>query len=129
MGHPFDALQKGYTEAGPHRIARVYKKAVYREYTDDTFKILKKRDADEAYLGILGPVLRAEVGDTVKVVFRNNATHPFRMHPHGVLYQKDSEGSDYDDGTTGRRPPYSRRKAWREPSQGPASSIPTSNGP
>lgn len=100
MGHPFDALQKGYTEAGPHRIGRVYKKAVYREYTDDTFKILKKRDADEVYLGILGPVLRAEVGDTIKVVFQNNAAHPFSMHPHGVLYQKDSEGADYDDGTT-----------------------------
>ncbi len=23
------------------------------------------------------------------------------MHPHGVLYQKDSEGADYNDGTGG----------------------------
>lgn len=26
MGMPFDELQKGYTESGPHRIGRVYKK-------------------------------------------------------------------------------------------------------
>ena len=101
MGHPFDELQKGYTESGPHQIGRICKKAIYREYTDDTFATLKKRDADDAYLGILGPVLRAEVGDTIKVVFKNNATHPYSMHPHGVLYQKDSEGADYNDGTSG----------------------------
>jgi manganese oxidase len=100
MGHPFDELQKGYTEAGPHHIGRIYKKAVYREYIDGTFTALKKRGTDEAYLGILGPVLRAEVGDTIKVIFKNNATHPFSMHPHGVLYQKDSEGADYNDRTS-----------------------------
>jgi manganese oxidase len=101
MGMPFDALQKGYTESGPHQIGRIYKKAVYREYTDDTFATLKPRTAEDAYLGLLGPVLRAEVGDTIKVVFKNNATHPFSMHPHGVLYQKDSEGADYNDATSG----------------------------
>jgi hephaestin len=101
MGHPFDALEKGFTESGPHQIGRVYKKAIYREYTDDTFTTLKKRNAADAYLGLLGPVLRAEVGDTIKVVFKNNATHPFGMHPHGVLYQKDSEGADYNDQTSG----------------------------
>ncbi|MGC1617771.1 MAG: multicopper oxidase domain-containing protein [Candidatus Acidiferrum sp.] len=101
MGHPFDALQKGYTDSGPHRIGRIYKKAIYREYTDDTFTTLKERSAEGAYLGLLGPILRAEVGDTIKVVFKNKATHPFSMHPHGVLYQKDSEGADYNDGTSG----------------------------
>lgn len=101
MGHPFDELQKGYTESGPHHIGRIYKKAIYREYTDETFTTLVRRDAEDAYLGLLGPILRAEVGDTIKIVFRNNATHPFSMHPHGVLYQKDSEGADYNDGTSG----------------------------
>ena len=101
MGRPFDELQKGFTESGPHQIGRIYKKAVYREYTDNTFTTLKKRSAEDAYLGLLGPVLRAEVGDTIKVVFKNKATHPFSMHPHGVLYQKDSEGADYNDKTSG----------------------------
>lgn len=101
MGQPFDELQKGYTEPGPHHIGRVNKKAIYREYTDDSFSTLKTRAADEQYLGLVGPVLRAEVGDTIKVVFKNHASHPFSMHPHGVFYQKDSEGADYNDGTTG----------------------------
>src|SRR5690242_12126808 len=34
MGMPFDEISKLYTEPGPHRIGGVYKKAVYREYTD-----------------------------------------------------------------------------------------------
>ena len=41
MGMDFDAIAKGYTEPGPHRIGRVYKKAIYREYTDATFTKLK----------------------------------------------------------------------------------------
>jgi manganese oxidase len=101
MGHPFDEIAKGYTEAGPHRIGRVYKKAIYREYTDGSFSMLKVRAPEEQYLGILGPILRGEVGDTIKVVFKNNGSHPFSMHPHGVLYQKDSEGADYNDATSG----------------------------
>jgi multicopper oxidase len=52
-----------------------------------------------AHLGILAPLIRAEVGDTVKVIFRNKATRPYSVHPHGVLYSKDSEGAGYQDGT------------------------------
>lgn len=101
MGMPFDDIAKGFAETGPNQIGRVYKKAVYREYTDATFSTLKPRPPEEQYLGILGPILHAEVGDTIKVVFKNNATHPYSMHPHGVLYLKDSEGADYNDGTSG----------------------------
>ncbi|HYL63048.1 MAG TPA: multicopper oxidase domain-containing protein [Candidatus Methylomirabilis sp.] len=134
MGHPFDALQKVYTESGPHQIGRVYKKAIYREYTDDTFTLLKERSADDAYLGLLGPVLRAEVGDTIKVVFKNRATHPFSMHPHGVVYQKDSEGADYNDGTSGADksdgavPPGSTHTyVWQVPERaGPGPNDPSS---
>jgi hephaestin len=94
MGMEFDPIAKGFTESGPHQIGRVNKKAMYREYTDATFSALKKRSPEDAYLGIMGPILRGAVGDTIKVVFRNNATHPYSMHPHGVLYVKDSEGAD-----------------------------------
>ena len=101
MGMPFDAIARQFTESGPHRIGRVYKKAIYREYTDATFTKLKPRTPEDAYLGLVGPILYAEVGDTIKVVFRNHASHPFGMHPHGVQYAKDSEGADYNDGTSG----------------------------
>src|SRR5215470_18019930 len=63
MGRPFDALQKGYGESGPHKLGRVCKKAVFREYTDENFSKLKARAPEDAYLGLLGPILRAEIGD------------------------------------------------------------------
>ena len=101
MGMPFDAIARQYTVSGPHQIGSVYKKAIYREYTDGTFTKLKPRAPQDAYMGLVGPILFAEVGDTIKVVFRNHASHPFGMHPHGVQYAKDSEGADYNDGTSG----------------------------
>ena len=101
MGMEFTGYAKVFTERGPHRIGTTYRKAIYREYTDETFAKLKPRPPEWEHLGMLGPVLRAEVGDTIRVVFKNNATHPFSMHPHGVFYAKDSEGSGYDDGYAG----------------------------
>jgi FtsP/CotA-like multicopper oxidase with cupredoxin domain len=78
-----------------------YKKALFREYTDATFATLKPRSEDWVHLGILGPLLRAEVGDTIRVVFKNNSSRPYSLHPHGVFYAKNSEGAGYQDGTTG----------------------------
>jgi FtsP/CotA-like multicopper oxidase with cupredoxin domain len=98
MGMPPTGYAKFFMTRGPHLIGTVYRKAVYREYTDATFKHLKLRNADQSYLGMLGPTIHAEVGDTIKVLFKNNGTHPYSMHPHGVLYDKASEGSPYDDG-------------------------------
>ncbi len=93
MGMKFDGYSKVFTERGPHRIGTVYRKALYREYTDATFTNLKPRAPEWEHTGILGPILRAEVGDTIRVVFKNNATHAYSMHPHGVFYDKDSEGA------------------------------------
>jgi len=100
MGRPFDAIERVYTVQTPHRIGPVYWKAVYREYTDATFRKLKPRPANQRYLGILGPIIDAEVGDTIKVIFKNNATRPYSIHPHGVLYAKSSEGVAYNDDTS-----------------------------
>jgi FtsP/CotA-like multicopper oxidase with cupredoxin domain len=101
MGMKFEGYPVTFIERGPHRIGKVYRKAVYREYTDETFSHLKPRAPEWEHMGILGPVIRAEVGDTIKVYFKNNATRPYSLHPHGVFYNKDSEGSMYDDGTSG----------------------------
>jgi len=79
-------------------LSNIYLKAVYREYTDATFTTLKPRPPDLAYLGILGPLIRAEVGDTVKVVFKNNTRFICSMHPHGLMYDKASEGAYYSAG-------------------------------
>ncbi len=100
-GKDFEGYPKLYVEKDPHRIGKVYRKAIYREYTDDTFTTLKPRAPEWQHAGILGPIIRAEVGDSIRVVFKNNATHPCSIHAHGVFYNKDSEGAMYDDGTTG----------------------------
>jgi FtsP/CotA-like multicopper oxidase with cupredoxin domain len=84
-------LQKDYK---PGFIGRVYTKALFRQYTDGTFAHLVEQPR---HLGLLGPVIRAEVGDTILVHFRNNARFPTSLHPHGVFYAKDSEGSPYTD--------------------------------
>jgi FtsP/CotA-like multicopper oxidase with cupredoxin domain len=45
--------------------------------------------------GVPGPVLRAEVGDVIRVHFRNNDAHykwPHSIHPHGVRYTPDNDG-------------------------------------
>ncbi len=67
-------------------------KTRFVEYTDDTFTT-KKPQPD--WLGILGPVIRAEVGDEVVVEFLNRGRFPHSMHPHGLRYDKDNEGSLY----------------------------------
>ena len=100
-GRPFTDDENVFVGRGPQRIGSVYKKALYREYTDGTFAHLKPRPPEWQHLGMLGPAIQAEVGDTIKVVFKNNATRPYGMHPHGVLYAKDAEGAPYDDGTAG----------------------------
>src|ERR1700733_12103243 len=61
----------------------IFLKAIYREYTDANFTSLKARPPEWEHLGILGPLIRAEVGDTIRVVFRNNATVPYSVHAHG----------------------------------------------
>jgi FtsP/CotA-like multicopper oxidase with cupredoxin domain len=94
--------QRPIVEAGKMHVGRLARKAIYREYTDSTFTTLKPRPAEWEHLGILGPLLRAVVGDTIRVVFRNQASFPASMHPHGVFYLKDSEGAPYADGTGGK---------------------------
>ncbi|MFQ5678977.1 MAG: multicopper oxidase domain-containing protein [Gemmatimonadota bacterium] len=133
-GQPFDDHARLFTEAGPDRIGKVYKKALFREYTDDTFTELKPRGPEWDHLGMLGPVLRAVVGDTIVVHFRNNASFPASLHPHGVFYTKSSEGAPSDDGTgdadkaDDRVPPGGTHTyVWPVPERaGPAAGDPSS---
>ena len=90
-----------FSESPPRSVSTEYRKVLYREYTDSTFATLKPRPPEWEHLGFLGPLIRGAVGDTIRVVFRNNGHHPYSMHPHGVFYNKDSEGAPYSDGTSG----------------------------
>ena len=99
-----NAVETNYApglQEGLETVGHVYRKVLYREYTDSTFTERVERPERWEHLGMLGPLLRAEVGDTIEVVFRNMADRPYSMHPHGVSYEKDSEGKRYRDGTSG----------------------------
>lgn len=65
----------------------------YVEYTDETFTA---QVISNSRLGILGPVLRGVVGDFLSITFLNRTSRPLSMHPHGVKYDKDSEGAYYE---------------------------------
>ncbi|MGH7502822.1 MAG: multicopper oxidase domain-containing protein [Longimicrobiales bacterium] len=98
---PFNEVEKLFMEPGDYVIGRKVKKAQYIQYTDSTFATRVERAPEWEHLGLLGPLVRAVVGDTIRIVFRNNTSFPASMHPHGVFYEKDSEGADYEDGTSG----------------------------
>jgi hephaestin len=100
-GKPFDDTANVFVQQGPQRIGSKYLKALYQEYRDASFTSLKPRKAADAHLGMLGPIIRGVVGDTIKVVYKNNTTRPTSIHVHGVFYDKSSEGAPYNDGTTG----------------------------
>lgn len=90
--------QKALPPLMPLQLGWSFHKAIYREYTDASFRHLKPRPPEDDYMGIMGPVIHAEVGDTVVVVFRNNARFPLTVHAHGLFYTKSSEGAPYQDG-------------------------------
>ncbi|MCY7401256.1 MAG: multicopper oxidase domain-containing protein [Nocardioides sp.] len=106
-GRPWTSDEEVFVANGPARIGHVYRKSLYRQYTDATFSQrvpaptrcpAGTRPCDDT-LGMMGPVIRAVVGDTIKVVFKNSTSYPASIHPHGVFYDKSSEGAPYDDGT------------------------------
>ncbi len=108
-GKPFDDDENVFVSNGPTRIGHVYRKSLYRGYTDASFtkRIVAPTSCPAGVmpcddtLGMMGPVIRAVVGDTIKVVFKNNTQYAASVHPHGVFYEKNAEGAPYADGTKG----------------------------
>ncbi|XP_054184205.1 hephaestin isoform X9 [Homo sapiens] len=93
-----DIVASSFLKSDKNRIGGTYKKTIYKEYKDDSYT---DEVAQPAWLGFLGPVLQAEVGDVILIHLKNFATRPYTIHPHGVFYEKDSEGSLYPDGSSG----------------------------
>lgn len=85
-------LLAGRSIPQPWGLRTQWAKTRYIEYTDSTFSVRKPQPQ---WLGILGPVIRAEVGDQVQVEFLNRTKGMHSIHPHGLRYDKDSEGAFY----------------------------------
>jgi FtsP/CotA-like multicopper oxidase with cupredoxin domain len=69
-----------------------YAKTRYVEYQSAAFE---KRAPQPKHLGLLGPVVRGVVGDTIKIHFKNKANRPYSIHPIGTFYPKADEGANY----------------------------------
>ncbi|KAM9042104.1 hephaestin isoform 4-T4 [Megaptera novaeangliae] len=93
-----DTVASNFLKSDKNRIGSSYKKTIYKEYRDGSYM---DEMVQPAWLGFLGPVLKAEVGDIILIHLKNFATRPYTIHPHGVFYEKDSEGSLYPDGSSG----------------------------
>jgi len=76
----------------PWSVKLQWPKTRFIEYTDDTFSVQKPQPE---WLGILGPIIRAEVGDEIVVQFLNRGRKGHGLHPHGLRYDKNNEGSLY----------------------------------
>jgi manganese oxidase len=84
----------------PWTDSHIFNKTRYIEYTDPTFT---ERKPTPEWLGVLGPTIRAEEGDTVMVHFCNHSIKgSFGMHPHGFRYDKDNEGAHYQGAQSGQ---------------------------
>ena len=126
FGTPAGALGEGtFLSDG---IGKVYTKALYRLAGEGCV-----RDPAEQYLGTLGPIIRAEVGDTIVVNLTNRlSSDTVSLHPHGVFYEKANEGAFYDDDdgiTPGDAiaPGDTYQYSWKVPrSAGPGPNDPSS---
>jgi manganese oxidase len=99
-------LIHGHALLSPWSKQTRWQKSRFIEYTDSTFSVPKPQPA---WLGILGPIIRAEVGDTIEIEFLNRSQMWHSIHPHGLRYDKDSEGAFYlPFGEGGRVPPGAR---------------------
>lgn len=67
----------------------MYSKYVYKLYTNASYL---EEIPNPPSFGYVGPLMRAEVGEVMKVHFRNKIPHPVTVHPHGVRYDKSHEG-------------------------------------
>src|SRR5262245_7333832 len=77
-GEPFNPFEIFVALPGMGVIRIKYRKTIYREYAVATFTSLRQRPANCEHLGFLGPLIRAEVGYTIKVVFKSIGKLPFR---------------------------------------------------
>ncbi len=99
----------------------------YTQYSDAAFTTPV---AQPAWQGLCGPTLHVVVGEYLSVTFINRTDQALSMHPHGLTYDKDSEGAFYfpDPGKGAWVSPGGRfTYIWRaDASAGPAPGEPSS---
>ncbi len=87
-----DQMGHGHHGLGEWGEQTVYRKTLYIGYTDATFS---EPSPHPEHLGLIGPLVRGVVGDTIKIHFLNRGDRPYSIHPIGTHYDKASEGAAY----------------------------------
>ncbi|KAL7881544.1 hypothetical protein AOLI_G00083920 [Acnodon oligacanthus] len=87
-----------YLRQSAERIGKKYKKAVFTQYKDESFKERAENKQRKKEVGILGPVIRAQIRDVITIVFKNKASRPYSIYPHGLTIDKTAEGANYPEG-------------------------------
>uniref|UniRef100_A0A673K2E5 Coagulation factor VIII-like n=1 Tax=Sinocyclocheilus rhinocerous TaxID=307959 RepID=A0A673K2E5_9TELE len=121
INKPAQLIKPREMRRGMRKYFPAYKKVVFRAYQDRDFKHPIKRGELDEHLGIMGPVLKAEINDVLTVVFKNLASRPYSFHLHGVY---DKMQGSFNPGTGDPVPPGEERVYnWRvSRRQGPSAS-------
>ena len=72
----------GWSLILPPPTYRRYRKALYVQYTDASFST---RSPQPAHMGLLGPMMVLEPGDTLVVVLQNHLPFDINLDPEGGL--------------------------------------------
>jgi len=78
---------------GKPMIGDTYRKSRFFEYDSIDYRNRKGRTIRERHMGLLGPVIRAEVGDKVEVALLNLTPHPVSLVFQGVSVTSDHSGA------------------------------------
>ncbi|XP_043913648.1 coagulation factor VIII isoform X1 [Protopterus annectens] len=83
-----------------NKVSKVqsFKKVVFREFLDKTFTEPAFRGEREKHLGLLGPVIRAEVNDVVVITFMNLASRPYFLYTQLMPYKRTIDGIGKEGG-------------------------------
>lgn len=82
---------------GKKLIGGTYKKSRYIEYADDQFTMRVNRTEAEENMGILGPAIRAEVGDVIRIVLHNLTPFRVSIFLHGTSLDASMNGMRIKD--------------------------------
>lgn len=85
-GSPLDDdATKTWTTVG---VGTRYRKARFIAYASDDWDVTVPRPPEEEHLGILGPLIRVAVGDTLRVHFFNQLDQPANMAIPGLAVDR-----------------------------------------
>nr|XP_046181148.1 coagulation factor VIII-like [Oncorhynchus gorbuscha] len=98
---PHQLIKTRERRRGMRKFLAEYKKVVFRAYSDRDFQIPVTRGELQEHLGLMGPIIKAEVNDLLTVTFKNMASRPYSLHLHGVYDKSQGDGQSSGAGVAG----------------------------